>query len=93
MALSNGVPIEIVRRVTGHRTAEIVMENYFRPGRVEFRRVLAANMPKALVGRPEPKMARTIPVAGLRKRLEGMTAKNWRKVRDLMMEELANATA
>ncbi len=91
MALSAGVPIEIVRRVTGHRTAEIVMENYFRPGRAQFRQVLAANMPKALVGRSEPKTAQAIPVAGLRKRLEGMTAKNWRKVRDGIMKEMAMA--
>ena len=81
--------MEIVKRVIGDRTAEIVMKHYFRPGRAEFRQVLAANMPKALVGRSEPKMAQTISVAGLRKRLEGMTAKNWRKVRDDLLKEVA----
>lgn len=87
MALSAGVPIEIVRRVTGHRTAEIVMENYFRPGRAQFRQVLAANMPKALVGRSEPAAALAISPSRLQRRLEGMTAKNWRRVRDEILKE------
>jgi len=32
-ALSAGVPMEIVRRVTGHQTVEVVLKHYFRPGR------------------------------------------------------------
>ncbi len=50
LALAAGVPLEIVARVTGHRTVEIVSKNYFRPGREQFRAALTANMPKALVG-------------------------------------------
>ena len=46
--------------ITGHRTAEIVSKNYFRPGREQFRKALSDNMPRALVGdstgeaKPEP---------------------------------------
>ena len=59
-ALANNVPMDIVTRVTGHRTAEIVSKNYFRPGREQFRKALSDNMPRALVGdstgeaKPEP---------------------------------------
>lgn len=49
-ALSRGVPIEIVRTVTGHRTAEIVLKNYFRPGREQMRDALGERMPRALIG-------------------------------------------
>ncbi|HOY58443.1 MAG TPA: hypothetical protein PK640_09965 [Verrucomicrobiota bacterium] len=37
LALAAGVPLELVQRVTGHRTAEVVMKHYFRPGREDFR--------------------------------------------------------
>ncbi len=51
MALSAGVPIELVRRVTGHSTVEVVLKHYFRPGREAFRTALETAMPKMLTGR------------------------------------------
>ena len=33
LALAAGVPLELVQRVTGHRTVEVVMKHYFRQGR------------------------------------------------------------
>lgn len=50
LALSAGVPLEIVKRITGHRTAEIVMTYYFRPDREQFRAALGDNMPAVLIG-------------------------------------------
>jgi len=50
MALSAGVPMELVRRVTGHSTVEVVLKHYFRPKREEFRHALEAALPKALTG-------------------------------------------
>lgn len=46
--LAAGVPLEIVQRVTGHRTVEVVMEHYFRPGREYFRQAIMRAMPKML---------------------------------------------
>jgi integrase len=40
LALTAGVPLELVQKVTGHRTAEIVLKHYFQPGREDFRRAL-----------------------------------------------------
>jgi integrase len=51
LALSAGVPIELVRRVTGHATVEVVLKHYFRPDREQFKAVLAAAMPDVLTGR------------------------------------------
>jgi hypothetical protein len=38
LALAAGVPLELVQRVTGHRTASVVLKHYFRPGRADFSR-------------------------------------------------------
>lgn len=50
MALSAGVPMELVRRVTGHSTVDVVLKHYFRPGREVFRTALETAMPKMLTG-------------------------------------------
>ena len=36
VALTAGVPLEIVQKVTGHRTTAIVLKHYFQPGRGSF---------------------------------------------------------
>jgi len=48
LALTAGVPLELVQKVTGHKTAEIVMKHYFQPGREAFRTALQTAMPKLL---------------------------------------------
>jgi integrase len=50
MALSAGVPMELVRRVTGHSTVEVVLKHYFRPGKEAFKTALETAMPKMLTG-------------------------------------------
>lgn len=59
MALAAGVPMELVRRVTGHKAAEVVVKNYFKPGREDFRKTILAAMPALLVG---PRTGKTIDV-------------------------------
>ena len=55
LALTAGVPLQLVQKVTGHRTTEIVLKNYFQPGQEDFRWALAAAMPKTdRRGRPVP---------------------------------------
>ena len=48
LALTAGLPMELVRRVTGHTTVDVVLKHYFRPGREDFKRALQAAMPKLL---------------------------------------------
>jgi hypothetical protein len=50
LALSAGVPVELVRRVTGHATVDIVLENYFRPDREQFKSALNQALPEVLTG-------------------------------------------
>jgi hypothetical protein len=56
MALSAGVPMELVRRVTGHSTVEVVLKHYFRPGREAFRTALETAMPHMLTGGTEERL-------------------------------------
>ncbi len=53
MALTAGIPMELVRRVTGHATVEVVLEHYFRPDKDAFRKALAGNLPQILTGEPQ----------------------------------------
>lgn len=53
IALSQGIPIEIVQRVTGHSTVSVVTSHYFRPNRETFKRVLENKLPDTLRIRSE----------------------------------------
>ena len=56
LALTAGVPLELVQKVTGHKTTDIVLKHYFQPGREDFRKALQSAMPKLLTnGRKSPK--------------------------------------
>lgn len=85
LALTAGVPMELVRKVTGHRTAEIVMKHYFQPGREDFRRTLAGKLPRLLGGgvTVEPPAP-----AELRVKLLEMTPRTWKKIRDELVARL-----
>ena len=48
LALTAGVPLELVQRVTGHKTTDVVLKHYFRPGQEDFRMALEGAMPKLL---------------------------------------------
>jgi integrase len=48
LALTAGMPLEMVQKVTGHKTTEIVLKHYFQPGREDFRNALQSAMPKLL---------------------------------------------
>jgi len=52
LAPAAGVPLELVQRVTGHKTVEIVLKHYLRPGREDFKQRILAAMPTLLSGSP-----------------------------------------
>lgn len=73
LALTAGVPLELVQKVTGHKTTDIVLKHYFQPGREAFREALHSAMPKLLTnGEKTPKEK-------LREILTKMSAKTWKK--------------
>lgn len=56
LALTAGVPLELVQKVTGHKTTEVVLKHYYQPGREAFRQALQSAMPKLLTnGQKTPK--------------------------------------
>jgi integrase len=56
LALTAGVPLELVQKVTGHKTTDVVLKHYFQPGREDFRQTLQFAMPKLLTnGHKAPK--------------------------------------
>ena len=87
LALNAGVPLEIVQKVTGHRTASIVMKHYFQPGREDFRRTLAKRMPALLVG-TEAKVEE-LGMPEIRSKLAAMNEENWSAIRDELLTRLA----
>ena len=49
LALTAGVSLELVQKITGHRTAEIVLKHYFKPDREAFRQAIQSAMPTLLM--------------------------------------------
>ena len=87
LALANGVPMEILRKITGHRTAEIVLKHYDRRGREAMKKAIGAAMPKAIAGAVEGEaesaefVAVPATLAGL---LQGATAEELEKVAKML---------
>jgi integrase len=77
LALTAGVPLELVQKVTGHKTAEIVLKHYFQPGREEFRRTLQMAMPKLLSNGQTT--SEKLPKEEALEILDQTTAKTWIK--------------
>ncbi len=48
LALSAGVPMEVVKRVTGHKTTDVVLKHYFKPGKSELKETLQLALPNLL---------------------------------------------
>jgi hypothetical protein len=48
IALSGGIPFELVQKVTGHATASIVMKHYFKPHRAQLKKAIQRSMPNML---------------------------------------------
>ena len=74
LALTAGVPLELVQKVTGHKTTDIVLKHYFQPGREAFRSALNAAMPKLLMSGCE-QVAAPLAIGPAKKAESGKPAK------------------
>jgi len=81
LALAAGVPVELVRRVTGHATVEIVLKHYFRPDREQFRAALTGALPGILTGGTPAKVKPADELATLAGKLAAGTATKEDKAR------------
>jgi hypothetical protein len=83
LALAAGVPLELVQRVTGHRTVEVVMKHYFRPGREDFRQAILKAMPKMLAdGGQKSAKEKMIKI------IERATPRTWKRDKAKLLEML-----
>lgn len=73
VALTGGVPLELVQKVTGHKTTEIVLKHYFQPGREAFRHALQTAMPKLLTNGQKTLKEQMLEILGR------TTARTWQK--------------
>ena len=87
LALTAGVPMELVRRVTGHTTADVVLKHYFQPDREQFRQALQTAMPALLTNGSQPS-----PQEQALAILDSMTAQSWRRDRERLCEILRRMT-
>ncbi|WP_334319327.1 site-specific integrase [Termitidicoccus mucosus] len=92
LALTAGVPLEIVQKVTGHRTASIVMTHYFQPGREEFRKTLSGKLPEAISGQSEKPAPVVISLDEIRAELLAMKLKTWKTIRDGLVAKIPEPT-
>ena len=100
LALTAGVPLELVQKVTGHKTTDIVLKHYFQPGREAFRTALNKAMPALLTYGAEEEKTVTVSAplaigsaadkqkAEMRKIIEGMTGKKNQKDKKRLLELL-----
>ncbi|MEI6074449.1 MAG: site-specific integrase [Verrucomicrobiota bacterium] len=96
LALTAGVPLELVQKVTGHKTTDIVLKHYFQPGREAFRSALNKAMPKLLTNGQKPEVGGQKSEGGgekqnkkIRAILENSTAKTWKQDQARMLKLLA----
>lgn len=75
LALMSGMPLELVQTVTGHATAEIVMQHYFKPQREQLRSAMQKALPGLLASTP----ASLTPTDKAVEILEKVNQKNWKK--------------
>jgi len=81
LALAAGVPVELVRRVTGHATVDVVLKHYFRPDREQFRAALTNAMPGILTGGKRKRLPPAEELAALAGKLAAGTATEKEKAR------------
>jgi integrase len=92
MALSAGVPMELVRRVTGHSTVDVVLKHYFRPGRETFRTALETAMPRMLTGKTGEQLDLPKEVLKLGKEAESLKPEDVVKKFKVLVEAVARMT-
>ena len=92
MALTAGVPMELVRRVTGHSTVDVVLKHYFRPGREAFRTALESAMPHMLTGGTEERLDLPKEVLELGKVARSLTHEELIKKNEALAKAVARMT-
>ena len=76
LALMRGLPIDIVRKITGHQTVNIVTKHYFRPEREQLKAAMQKALPGLLTSAAQP----FTPVEKAIEILGKANQRNWNKI-------------
>jgi hypothetical protein len=83
LELTAGLPLELVQKVTGHKTTDIVLKHYFQAECEDFRQALQSAMPRLRTnGRKSPKDEMSAII-------EKLMAQNWKKSKARLLALLA----
>ena len=85
LALTAGVPMDLVRKVTGHATVQIVLDNYYQPDREHFRTIIQTAMPSFMAGEGKSRDELAIEI------LKKMTSATWDQDRLRLLELFGQA--
>ncbi len=92
IALSQGIPIEIVQRITGHSTVEVVTKHYFQPNREHFKRILENKLPRTLRVKNNTIIKPSkIDTSLLSEKIRSMNDDNWEAIRDEILLHYENS--
>jgi integrase len=80
IALTHGVPVEMVCLVTGHTSPETLRRHYFLPDHEDFRRVLKAKLPPTMGGAAESALDYKELLKSVIAKIELMTVDNWASI-------------
>jgi integrase len=86
LALSAGIPVETVKLVTGHATANTVLKFYHNPNREHLRAVLGDKLPGVLTGNGETPRQIGAGVAGLAAQLKTLSPADRARLAELLKE-------
>jgi len=86
LALTAGIPVETVKLVTGHATANTVLGFYFNPNREHLRAVLGDRLPGVLTGNGETprQIGAGGTVAGLARQLQSLSPADRARLAELL---------
>jgi integrase len=74
LALMRGLPIDIVRKITGHQTVNVVTKHYFRPEREQLKAAMQKALPGLLTSAAKP----FTPAERAAEVLRSATASDWK---------------
>ena len=87
LALMQGLPLELVQTITGHATAEVVMEHYFKPQREQLKEALQKCMPSMLTSSAQAREPLPLWAVSL---IKNMTPQNCNEIKqELLSDPLA----
>jgi len=75
LALMRGLPIDIVRKITGHQTVDVVTKHYFRPEREQLKAAMQKALPGLLTSAAKP----FTPAERAAEVLRSASSQNWKQ--------------